>query len=76
MTTPDIPANFRKDDLNSDSSQITIIWEAGPTFYGAAIIDYKIYYDEANGDGVFVVLDDAVLGTSLTLTPVVTGLTY
>lgn len=76
MTTPDTPINFQKDIPNSDGTKITLTWEEGPEFKGSNIIDYTLHYDQGLGTGDFVVLDNAVLGTTYTLTTVTTGTAY
>jgi hypothetical protein len=42
MTTPDVPADFQKDFQNSNSQQITIIWELGPTYYDLTARSYTL----------------------------------
>ena len=68
VTSPDTPINLVKDHTNTDSQQISITWQQGPTFYGASVIDYQLSYDEGNADDVFVVLADNIVATSYVLT--------
>lgn len=53
-----------------------MLWTAGTTYYGAAVEDYTISYDEGKGDGSFVVLASGITDTNYLMTSIVTGTTY
>jgi hypothetical protein len=50
------------------------MWQEGPTYYGASIIDYRIFYDQGIDD--FVELASDVTDLFYTLTSIVTGTNY
>jgi hypothetical protein len=73
-TTPDTPISVLKDAANTNNIQVAITWHPGPTFYGSAIIDYTVSYDQ--GSGSWTVAASNVLTTSYIKTGVATGTAY
>jgi hypothetical protein len=51
-----------------------VTWSPGPTFYGAAIIDYTLTYDQSTGD--FIALAENIADTSYLVSGILTGVSY
>ena len=60
---PDAPTNLANDVQNTKSDRIGLTWSAPSFNGGSAILDYKIWYDNAKG-GSFSVLAESAFGTS------------
>lgn len=55
MTVPDAPINITNVLTVTNASQVGLSWTAGVSTGGSAIIDYKIWFDQAVGVYVPVV---------------------
>lgn len=68
---PDAPVSLVNELDTTTASQIKISWSDGLSNGGAAIIDYRVSYDQSSGE--FVVLESGIVDqdytTSVALTP-------
>ena len=53
---PDAPVNLLNDDTVTSDTVIRFTWEDGLSDGGTEILDYSVYYDQANGDNIFILL--------------------
>lgn len=58
------------------NDQVTIKWSDGPENGGAPILHYSVFYDNGNGDGVFILLASEVESQEYVATSLVQGSTY
>jgi hypothetical protein len=71
----DAPINLANDVAVTDANKIGLTW-AKPVFDGgSALIDYRIFFDDATGF-TFTELVSGLTGTSYTATSLTQGLTY
>jgi len=70
------PGDFANDPAQTNAYQIGLSWTT-PTFDGGSpVIDYRIWYDNANGGTSFEVLAENILVTNYLATTVIKGQTY
>jgi hypothetical protein len=73
--SPDIPISFAS-TASTSATLIGLSWSPGPTWYGLDVQDYAVSYDKGLGDGSVHLLEDGIIETAYTFTPVVQGNTY
>jgi hypothetical protein len=56
---PDAPINLADDITRTTAYVIAFTWEDGNSYGGTPIIDYKLWYDQANN--LYAVLDEGIL---------------
>lgn len=71
---PDAPLNFANDVDWTDANQITLTWTDGVSDGGSPILDYRINYDQGNGN--WVVLDASVTTQTYLITSLTTDGVY
>jgi len=74
LTYPDTPVNLANDPTLTNAYQIQLTWQPGAANGGAAILDYRIWYDQ--GVNSYVIFQNAVTATSFTATTLSMGTTY
>ena len=74
LTNPDPPENLREDETKRSSNSITLLWDLAYNG-GAAIIDFRISYDEGLG-GAYVLLAEGVTSQTYTAITLTSGVTY
>jgi hypothetical protein len=55
---PDAPIDLTDDTPNTSATQISFTWNDGASDGGAAVIDYRIYYDQSTD--TWIELDTAI----------------
>ena len=60
VMTPSAPVTLANVAAVTSDMIIGFTWNDGPTTGGSSIIDYRISYDRASGDGTFVTLATGV----------------
>ena len=77
VTIPSAPVTLANIAAVTSDLLIGISWNAGPTTGGSSIIDYRISYDRASGDGTFVTLATGVKAQAYNTTvALISGSTY
>ena len=74
VVVPDAPINLLRDNAATTTSQIGITWSDGASNGGEVILDYRVSYDQGNGN--WVVLQTGVTQRSYVKTTLVIGTTY
>jgi hypothetical protein len=74
QVVPDPPRNLADD--GSSASQLRITWEEGATNGGAVVIDYWVYFDQANNDWIEVAGSLVYIYNYVSTFPLVQGTTY
>lgn len=49
---PDPPVDLASDADLTDETQITVTWNDGASDGGSPILDYRVQYDQANGNWI------------------------
>lgn len=72
---PDVPENLQNNPLITNAHQVGLTWNP-PTFDGgSAVIDYRLWSDNASGS-TFTEVQSGITDTSFTVTGLTQGLTY
>lgn len=75
--SPDAPINLRNEGYPfTNAFQVSKLWEEGPIFYGAPVIDFTLSWDQGLGDGSLVILDTGIVPTAYITTTVDYGTYY
>ena len=74
MTYPDAPLAVADVPSITSATRIGITWTAGVANGGAPVLDYQLWYDQANGN--YVILASSVTLLPFTATGLVTGNIY
>jgi hypothetical protein len=73
---PDSPISLANDVVVTDANSIGLSWSAPIFDGGSALIDYRIYFDDATSGVTFTELVSGLTGTSYTANSLTQGLTY
>jgi hypothetical protein len=71
---PDAPVSLARDSITTTTTQIGLLWNAGASNGGQAILDYRIWYDQ--GIGSYIVLASNINSQPYVLGSLTTGTTY
>ena len=52
LTVPDAPVNVANNPLVTNTSRVGIVWSAGSSNGGTAVIDYRVSWDQGTGTWV------------------------
>jgi hypothetical protein len=74
LTFPDTPTSFSNVPTITNGYQIGLTWNKGVNEGGTPVIDYRVWYDQANGN--YIVLQANIVATSLTVTTLTMGTSY
>ena len=74
LTKPDAPNTLANVPAKTSASQISIAWIKGVAEGGTPVIDYRLWYDQANGN--YIVFQAGVLPQSYITTALTMGNSY
>jgi hypothetical protein len=58
---PDAPISLANDPSTTSDTTIRFTWIPGPSDGTSAVIDHDIYYDNAIGDGNYILLESGIV---------------
>jgi hypothetical protein len=73
---PDAPINLSNVEEITDSDSIGLSWSAPVFDGGSALIDYRLWFDDATNGVTFTELASGLTATSFTANSLTQGLTY
>jgi hypothetical protein len=78
VLVPSEPQTLAEDSANTDHTEVTFTWSAPSDNGGAAVADYRVYWDAGAANGSFSMLASGVSASALTYTKtgVTQGYTY
>lgn len=76
LTNSDAPINLANNAAQTDATQIGLTWDDAANNGGAAVIDYRIVYDQGSGTNDYVPLATGVYTRNFLATDLTAGTTY
>jgi hypothetical protein len=74
MKIPDAPVDLRNKGYKfTNAFDVYKLWQEGPVFYGAQVIDFTLSWDSGLGDGSLAILATGILPTGVDCNAVLNG---